>query len=372
MPTADAVVVGGGPAGSTCAWKLQQAGLDVLVLDRAPFPRDKPCAGWITPQVLRSLEITPEEYGQGRVVQPITTWRTGLVGGPTVETRYERPVSYGIRRCEFDHYLLWRSGARARTATPVTRLRRDGGDWILNEEIRTPLLVGAGGHFCPVARFLGGGGGSEPVVAAQEIELLLKGRPLAECAASGEVPEIYLCPDWRGYGWIFRKGDYLNVGFGRQDRNGLTRHVGAFVDWLAREGRIPADLPRRWNGHAYLLWGSNPRPLLADGVLLVGDAAGLAYKPSGEGIRPAVESGLLAAETALQCRGRYRREDLEPYRARVEARLGKRSFFPLACFVPPRLVSAAGSTLLASPWLTRHVLLDHWFLHAYQPALTTS
>ena len=56
MERCDVLVVGGGPAGSSCAWRLRRAGLDVVVLDRKAFPRDKVCAGWITPQVARALE----------------------------------------------------------------------------------------------------------------------------------------------------------------------------------------------------------------------------------------------------------------------------------------------------------------------------
>jgi flavin-dependent dehydrogenase len=62
MQTADAIVVGGGPAGSTCAWKLCEAGFDVLVLDRAAFPRTKLCAGWVTPEAMQDLELDPGDY----------------------------------------------------------------------------------------------------------------------------------------------------------------------------------------------------------------------------------------------------------------------------------------------------------------------
>ena len=55
MLTCDVLVAGGGPAGSACAWKLRRAGLDVIVMDRALFPRDKVCAGWITPGVVEAL-----------------------------------------------------------------------------------------------------------------------------------------------------------------------------------------------------------------------------------------------------------------------------------------------------------------------------
>jgi flavin-dependent dehydrogenase len=153
----DALIVGGGPAGSTCARALRRAGLDVLVLDAAVCPRDKVCAGWITPQVVTSLDLDVDEYRRGRTFQPISRFRVGLIGGgDDTETEYGRQVSFGIRRCEFDHYLLERSGARVKTGTPVTSLHRDGDLWIVNGEIRTPLLIGAGGHFCPVARAVNG------------------------------------------------------------------------------------------------------------------------------------------------------------------------------------------------------------------------
>ena len=72
MDACDVLIVGGGPAGSSCAWGLRGSGLDVAILDRQTFPRDKICGGWITPQVLSELGIDPAEYGRDRVLQPIT------------------------------------------------------------------------------------------------------------------------------------------------------------------------------------------------------------------------------------------------------------------------------------------------------------
>src|SRR5262245_39793251 len=166
MHTYDALVVGGGPAGSSAALRLRAAGLDVAVIDAARFPRDKPCAGWITPEVVSALELDVDEYRQDRTFQPITGFRTGRIGGPAVLTRYGRPVSFAFRRCEFDAYLLRRSAAALRLGTPARRLERRGGTWIVDDEVRAPVLVGAGGHFCPVARLLNGTPAPEAVVAA--------------------------------------------------------------------------------------------------------------------------------------------------------------------------------------------------------------
>src|SRR5689334_22754944 len=123
--TADVLIIGGGPAGSSCAWKLRQSGLSVAVLDRAVFPRDKICAGWITPGVLETRRIDPAEYvAGGRVLQPITAFATSRMGNREIVTRYTAPVSYGIRRCEFDAYLLSSSGARVHTGIAAAQIER--------------------------------------------------------------------------------------------------------------------------------------------------------------------------------------------------------------------------------------------------------
>lgn len=371
MVTCDALIVGGGPAGSSCAWALSHAGMDVLVVDKSEFPRDKVCAGWITPPVLAQLDMDPLEYGRGRTCRPITAFRIGRIGGRDVKVEYDRPVSYGIRRGEFDHYLLERSGARLSLGKAVRAMRRTGETWVVDDCYRAPILVAAAGHFCPVARALGGDADRRaPVVAAQGIEFPLDARQKAACRAEPDVPEVYFSGDLAGYGWCFRKGDFLNVGLGREDPNQLSGHVARFCDWLKSKGRIPADAPSRFRGHAYYLRRHSPRKLLDDGLLVVGDAAGLAYAESGEGIRPAVESGLMAARVITAAGGDYRRDRLEPYEEQITARFGRRkpqgSTFRLVP-APVRQLLAAG--LLSTRPFVRHVVLNRWFLHARQPPL---
>ena len=366
MESCDVLIVGGGPAGSTCAWKLGRSGFDVLVIDAATFPRDKLCAGWITPPVLAELELSPDDYGRGRTLQPITGFRTALIGGRQLETRYASPMSYGIRRCEFDTYLLARSGARLKLGTRVATIGRADGRWIVNEDVRARMLVGAGGHFCPVARLVNPEGRQEPVVATREIEFRMDERQAAKCAVAPDTPELYFCRDLRGYGWCFRKQDYLNVGFGRLGSRGVPAEAEAFADFLKSRGRIPADTPTRWRGHAYLLYPTAPRAVAGDGVLLVGDAAGLAYPESGEGIRPAVESGRLAADTIVAARGEYSFENLGRYRERLEARFGRRASTDAASTLLPSAVRMwMASRLLATRWFTRRFVIERWFLHAH-------
>jgi geranylgeranyl reductase family protein len=357
---ADVLIVGGGPAGSSCAAGLVAAGRDVLVLDRHAFPRDKPCAGWITPEAVARLRLDLDEYGATHTLQPISSFRIGRIGGRAVDVDYAEPVSYGIRRCEFDAELLRRSGTRTRLGEAVTDVRREGRDWVLNGRFAAPVLVGAGGHFCPVARRLASSGRDEPVVA-QEIEFRLEERALAPCPVRPERPELYFSRDLRGYGWCFRKGEYLNVGLGRRDRQDLPQHVEAFLDWLVASGRLPGAPRSGWKGHAYLVREAAPRRVAAEGVLLVGDAAGLAAAASGEGILPAIVSGQLAAETILEASGAV--DDARLARA-YERRLAEQLGPPPRPGRPPgRLKMSAGAVLLATPWFARRVVLDRWFLH---------
>jgi menaquinone-9 beta-reductase len=253
MDSCDVLIVGGGPAGSTCAGRLRQAGLDVLLMDRDTFPRHKPCAGWITPTVLKMLGIDGEEYRQGRVLQDIRSFRTGLIGGPGLVTRYGTTVSYGIRRSEFDHYLLQRSGVRQVVGEPVTALERKDDCWIVNGRIRARILVGAGGHYCPVARRLGAKIGRENVIVAQSAEYLMNREEQQWCRVQPDTPELFFCRDMKGYGWLFRKGNYLNIGLGRRDSRHLGRHTREFCRFLDAKGELPAEFNGKFQGHAYLL-----------------------------------------------------------------------------------------------------------------------
>jgi geranylgeranyl reductase family protein len=371
METSDVLIVGGGPAGSSCAWALSQMGMNVLVLDKAAFPRDKVCAGWITPAVFAELKIDHSEYGKGRSCQPITAFRTGRIGGPEKTVDYGRPVSYGIRRREFDQYLLERCGARTCLGEAARSFQRAGKNWIVNDCFAAPILVAAGGHFCPVARrFADTSDRRNPLVVAQEIEFPLDAQQRAACLVEPNIPEIYFCDDLAGYGWCFRKGDFLNVGLGREDCSRLHQHVTRFRDWLEQLGRIPPNVPTKFRGHAYYLHGHSLRRLSNDGLLVVGDAAGLAYAQSGEGIRPAIESGLIAARVIVAAGGDYSGDRLKRYDEQIIARFGQRGSAGYGQrLIPTAIRRLLGAKMLSNRWFIRRVVLDRWFLHTHQPPL---
>jgi len=182
----------------------------------------------------------------------------------------------------------------------------------------------------------------------------------------------------KGYGWCFRKQNFLNIGLGRLDHRELPAHVADFVEFLKRIGRLPFDLGSAMRGHAYLIYRKAARKFISDNVLLIGDATGLAYSQSGEGIRPAIESGLLAARAILAANGDYAQARLETYRDLLRERFGKSGRFrksgedwttTLGRRLPEGAMSALAAALLKSRWFTRHIVLDSWFLHRHTPAL---
>jgi geranylgeranyl reductase family protein len=300
----DVIVVGGGPGGSTAAWRLAKAGLRPLVLDAAVFPRVKICAGWVTPEALRDLEVDPDKYQM--TIQPFDACVLEF-DGARHETGWRTPASYGIIRREFDLYLLERAaaaGADVRWGIRVTEVEQGpDGVTVLTDRGRfeAPLVIGAGGHRCPVARALGKVSSLEEVVVAQESETRLAPEWVERLGVFMRAPELYVEPDLRGYGWYFPKGDFLNIGIGCTGGGdgSLPRRREALVAALRASGRLPDDMPiEPFKGHAYVVRRRAPRRLSGARFMLVGDAAGLARDLSGEGIGPAIRSGILAAEAA--------------------------------------------------------------------------
>jgi menaquinone-9 beta-reductase len=368
VDTCDVLIVGGGPAGSSCAWALRRAGLDAVVVDRARFPRDKVCAGWITPQVVEELEIDTRDYERGRVLQPIKSFIAGMGERTGKPVHYDKIVSYGIRRCEFDAYLLRRSGARLLLGGAASTIVRDHGSWIVNDRVRAPMLVGAGGHFCPIARSMNpvsAGLDRGRVVVAQEAEFEADPDDEAASPSAGDTPELYFCRELDGYGWRVRKGSHVNVGIGRLDCRALPRTVTKFGAFLERSGRARSIARRRWRGHAYLV-STTRRRAVDDGVLLVGDAAGLAWPQSGEGIRPAVQSGLFAARTIAAAAGRYARDRLQRYDTWLGTtfRAGSPVMSALSPFVPAAVWMPLARSLLGNAAFVRSIVLDRGFLRS--------
>ena len=326
MAPHDVIVVGGGPGGSTAAWRLARAGLRPVLLDAAVFPRVKICAGWVTHEALTDAQVDPQKYPL--TIQAFSACRFEFQGERT-ETRWRRPASYGILRREFDHYLLDRAraaGVDVREGARVTEVTQEAaGVRVVSPHgtFTAPVVIGAGGHRCPVSHAFGQVSEREEVVVAQESETRLTAERVESLGHWWEAPELYVEPDLKGYGWYFPKGDVLNIGVGCVSGPGaeLPRRRDALVSALRTAGRLPPDLAiEPFRGHAYVVRRRAPRRLAGDRFCLVGDAAGLARDLSGEGIGPAIKSGILAAE-AVEARLR-RGAGLDAYATEIVRRYG--------------------------------------------------
>ena len=374
MQQYDILIIGGGPAGSTLAYDLlstYDSKLKVAILDKKSFPRHKTCAGWVTPEVMRVLNIDLKDYEKNNILQKINGFKIGLLGQKLVESHYDgAPISYGIRRYEFDNYLLRRCGAELILEEAFKQMAKTSDGWLVNDRYHAKLVVGAGGHYCPVARAIDSKGVSELAVVAQEAEFKMNAEQKKNCTINEEVPELFFTPDLMGYGWAFRKGDYLNIGLGREDKNKLSSHVRSFCDYLTEQGKIPDDITAKYNGHAYLLYNHAVRNMIADSVLLIGDSAGLAYPQSGEGIRPAVESAMLAADVIRQCDSDYSIARLNLYNRKIEQRFGERQPAPDTMERLPMFIKKLfASQLMKTSWFTRNVVTQKWFLQSQQSSL---
>ncbi|MFO7731190.1 MAG: FAD-dependent oxidoreductase, partial [Spirochaetia bacterium] len=353
----DVIIVGGGPAGSACARDLARAGYGVTILDKAKFPRDKLCAGWVPPSLFRRLRIEPSEYPGG--LREYRALHFRIKGFPiALPTR-----QYAIRRYEFDHWLLQRSGAelyqqhvnkieridgsREGACADHTRTGRKLAEesrrsrkkihpeacFLIDDRFSCRYLVGAGGTGCPVAAWQRNAAGvkrsRESLIVTLEAEFPY---PVKNRACYLRFFDYGLT----GYSWYFPKADgYLTIGIGGKQtdlsRRGesIREHWDKFVlrlnraglvhdsPWNSRsdaagtesggaksggEGRLPTP-----TGHSYYLRSSDDaaqesRVNPEGHLFLIGDAAGFATLDMGEGIEPAVHSGRLAARAIIESR----------------------------------------------------------------------
>lgn len=293
MIESEVIIVGGGPAGAACAWKLNQARIQTLILDKTEFPRLKLCAGWVTPKVFKYLQIAPSDYPHSLL--RFNTLHFSFHGKRLpVKTR-----QFSIRRIEFDEWLLKRAGVPIHHHE-VKNIRRDGGYYILDEQYRCRYLVGAGGTNCPVYRSFFR---QEHPRETDKLIVTLE----AEFPNHYQNKNCYLWffdRDLPGYSWYVPKGkQFLNIGIGAKQHDlksgneTLRDHWNYFVERLQKNGLLEGDVPTA-KGYSYYLRQKNT-VIQKDTVFLAGDAAGLATLDMGEGIRPAIASGIRAANAIL-------------------------------------------------------------------------
>jgi geranylgeranyl reductase family protein len=301
MKRYDVLVVGGGPAGSTTAYRLADEGARVLLVDKAVFPRDKPCGGGLTMRAVRQCPVDPSPV----VEEEVDIVELRFRYREAVERRSARPVIRMTQRRRLDAFLL--DAARERgvevregTTIDVTQSPAD-------------IVVGADGANGTTARAFGLGDGIVHGVAYEgNVPYSTASRVRYRNRAVIELADI---PG--GYGWVFAKGDHVNVGVGAWQSEGprIREH-------LARVCRAhdlePAQLDSL-RGHRLPLRRPGVR-IAAERALLVGDAAGLIDPVSGDGMYECFVSSKLAAAAVLDLLAGHT-SSLEPYESAVNVAL---------------------------------------------------
>ncbi|MFD5467008.1 geranylgeranyl reductase family protein [Kitasatospora sp. NPDC127059] len=385
--SADVIVVGAGPAGATAAYHLARTGLDVLLLEKSAFPREKVCGDGLTPRTVKQL------VDMGIDVSEEAGWlhNKGLrliSGHRSLEFDWPELSAYpghGLvrRRADFDELLARKAAAagarlveRANVAGPLTDERSGritGVSAKLGEarepvEYRAPIVVAADGNSTRLSvamkryrrtdRAMGVAYRTYFTTPRHQDRYLEAWLDLRDPTD----PAHRLLP---GYAWVFGMGDgTANVGLGVLDT------AGTDLDWRDLLRRWCADLPP---GYAYhpdavtepirgsaLPMGLNRQPHYADGLLLIGDAGGTVSPGTGEGIAYAMESGRYAAETIVQAHARRtdrgRELALRAYPQRLRSAYA--GYFALGRLAAdllgrPRLLGAAGAAGLGHPALLK-------------------
>ncbi|MDI5969220.1 geranylgeranyl reductase family protein [Streptomyces sp. SL13] len=319
---ADVIVVGAGPAGSSAAYHLARAGVDVLLLEKAEFPREKVCGDGLTPRAVHQLirmgvDIQAPGWTRSRGMRWIAGRRQAVIDWPSLG----RYPDFGLSRSrhDFDDILARhaeRAGARLRTGVKVTSPVTSPAGRITGVEAqagperrpvayRSRVVIAADGASARLALAMGRDRDPHRQVATAA-------RRYYRSPERSQEKYLELWADLRvpgsdrylpGYGWIFPMGDgRVNVGLGAlPHRSQGGADLRATLDkWLAR-------VPEHWglteeNAEGKVLsaalpLGFNRHPQYGRGMLLVGDSGGMVSPWNGEGIAQALEAGEVAAET---------------------------------------------------------------------------
>ena len=293
MIETETLIVGAGPAGAACAGELKKNDRKFILLDKETFPRNKVCAGWITPAVFKALTLDTDDYPYG-----LKEFREFMVH--LKKRDYLLKVhQFAIRRIEFDRFLHEYFELEP-VPHQVRKIETDHGDFIIDNAFRAKYLIGAGGSYCPVAKTFfreNKVDQKERTVVAIEEEFLYSAR-------DDRCHLWFQQDDLPGYAWYVPKADgYLNAGIGgyeaglKKTGRNIKMEWEKFTEKLEKHGLVRGHA---WHGKGYTYRVRSKHPMLQNGnVMITGDAAGLATRDMGEGIGPAIESGIAAARSVI-------------------------------------------------------------------------
>jgi geranylgeranyl reductase family protein len=298
----DAIVVGGGPAGATLARGLALRGLRIALFEKQRLPRYKSCAGGIPARTRAILDVAID----GVVEDTVSGLDITYLGRYGFQRFANQPVAYMVMRDRFDALLVHAArdaGASVIDGASVHGVHRDGTGFRIETGARSltcAYVAGADGANSRVARDLGLGAGMFENIAL-EAEVRAPASDLARWRGVINLDVGYR--PW-GYAWLFPKADMLSIGLVlppghagglRADLDGYLERLG--LRGVTIERLVGHKIPARRGGER----------IAGDGVVLVGDAAGLTDEFTEEGIYYAVRSGQIAAHLIARAHAEGRR-----------------------------------------------------------------
>lgn len=290
------LVVGAGPAGSSAAYTVAKNGVDVCVIDKAPFPREKLCGGLLTGRTKKSF-LDVFDTGWDTMYEHRSNGALFFHKGQVINSIDGYGELFFCNRSTFDAMLL--DLAKAKGADSVLGDRVKSVDTTAKicllgsgRQLRYRYLIGADGVNSIVARALRSRGFDRGNHAfALQVEI-----PGTCCVENGTTrPEIHFGEvDW-GYGWVFPKKNSCSVGLGGLYPKNPDIRTRFSEFYVARNGR---PFSGQLKGH-FIPFGNYARHAVAKDCILVGDAAGLVDPITGEGIAHAIGSGHHAARSLI-------------------------------------------------------------------------
>jgi geranylgeranyl reductase family protein len=297
----DTIVVGAGPAGCAAAYDLAHAGREVLLLDRAEFPRQKACAGGLTTKTLRALRYPVDPVIRQRLKQ----LRIERDADRSTVLRRRADYCFMTVRKELDDYCYRRTlaaGAQFQRIRGIATIREDaaGVEVIIDsaeagagQSLRARYLIGADGVHSQVRQLTHGANPSAPENTSEWFWRAFALEANVRLPEASQQDLVFdFAPIRDGYGWIFPKGDHVNIGL-----------YSYSADEKIDRARLAAYIRSRYGDAQgedvigqYAGFGAGRHKISATRVFLVGDAGGFADPLTGEGIYFAVVSGQAAAE----------------------------------------------------------------------------
>jgi geranylgeranyl reductase family protein len=303
----DVIVIGAGPSGSTAARFLAKSGLDVCLIDKDEFPRDKPCGGGFSRSIIDDfsyLKSRTTEFLKGVA-------RLGVLHSPNRHIVLEGRVDMALAlRMDFDYVLFQEAVSAGASTFTNTRAKKVSVhdtkvsvELANGETVQGKIIIGADGVTSMVAREVGLNKRwpSSSVTACRVCEVPASTQDILD-RYSNDLKYHFFANfgNQPGYGWIFPKQETINIGLGivGTHARGLPRTFDIFVGYLKKRDFLPKNADVSASKGALVPTAGPIKQTVVDRCLLVGDSAGHVSPLTGGGIGHAMKAGRYAAQVA--------------------------------------------------------------------------